>query len=231
MLGWFGAIGYVVLPRRRGRLPDPHLGVRLCRPRRLVRGLPDRPGHRAQARRARAPRGSGRFATWNLGSSRVDPSHTDDHTDHDAADKSGGRVVLWLLLGLGLLIGGAYVGAHYAAADKVARGTTVSGVSIGGHPQAEAAERLQAGLADRVSGPIEATIDGKPVSVDPTAAGIAVDYEASVAEAGGERSWDPVRLWNYFTGGQEFEAEVTVDDAAFATALAGLDEAVRRSAP
>ena len=31
---------------------------------------------------------------------------------------------------------------------------------------------------------------------------------ASVAEAGGEESWDPVRLWNYFTGGEAFEAEV-----------------------
>ena len=148
----------------------------------------------------------------------------DDPTDSTATEKSGGRVVLWLLLGLGLLIGGAYVAAHYAAADKVARGTTVSGVSIGGHPQAEAAQRLQAGLAERVSGPIEATIGGLPVNVDPSTAGIAVDYDASVAEAGGENSWDPVRLWNYFTGGEDFEAEVTVDETAFAQTLASLDE-------
>ena len=146
------------------------------------------------------------------------------HDDDAAADRSGGRVVVWLLLGLGLLIGGAYVGAHFAAADKVARGTTVSGVSIGGHPQAEAAQRLQAGLAERVSGPIGATIEGKAVSIDPTAAGISVDYDASVAEAGGERSWDPVRLWHHFTGGEDFEAEVVVDETAFAATLAGLDE-------
>jgi vancomycin resistance protein YoaR len=147
------------------------------------------------------------------------------HHDDDAArDKSGGRVILWLVLGLALLIGGAYAAAHYAAADKVPRGTTVSGVKIGGHPKEEAAQRLQAGLAARVSGPIEATIDGKPASVDPAAAGIAVDYEASVSEAGGERSWDPARLWNYFTGGDQLEAEVTVDEAAFAQAVAGLDE-------
>ena len=150
-------------------------------------------------------------------------THTDDHTDDVSADKAGGRVVLWLLLGLGLLIGGAYVAAHYVADGKVARGTTVSGVSIGGHPQAEAAQRLQAGLAERVSGPIEATIDGKAVSVDPSAAGIAVDYDASVAEASGDNGWDPVRLWNYFTGGEDFEAEVTVDETAFAQTLASLD--------
>ena len=144
--------------------------------------------------------------------------------DDVAPDKSGGRVVVWLLLGLGLLVGGAYVAAHYAAADKVARGTTVSGVSIGGHPQAEAAQRLQAGLAERVSGPIEATIGGSLVSVDPSSAGLAVDYAASVAEAGGASTWDPVRLWNYFTGGEDFEAEVTVEDTAFAATLATLDE-------
>ena len=148
---------------------------------------------------------------------------SDARTDSPTADKSGGRVVLWLLLGLGLLIGGAYVAAHYAAADKVARGTTVSGVSIGGHPQTEAAQRLQAGLAERISGPIEATIDGKAASVDPGAAGISVDYDASVAEAGGERSWDPVRLWNYYTGGEDFEAEVIVDETAFAQTLTSLD--------
>ena len=132
----------------------------------------------------------------------------------DTQDKAGGRVVLWLLLALLVVFGGLYVAAHYAAGDKVPRGTTVSGVSIGGHPQAEAADRLQAGLADQVSAPVEATVDGTPVTVEATEAGLAVDYEASVAEAGGEESWDPVRLWNYFTGGDDLEAVVTVDEAA-----------------
>ncbi len=148
------------------------------------------------------------------------PPNVNDET----ADTAGGRVVVVLVLILGLIFAAAYTGAHYAAGDKVPRGTTVSGVSIGGHPQAEAAERLQAGLADRVSGPIEATVEGQPVSVDPSAAGIGVDYDASVAAAGGKRSWNPVRLWNYFTGGQDFEAEVTVDEDAFAKALVGLNE-------
>ena len=138
-------------------------------------------------------------------------------------DKAGASVVVWLLLGLVVLFGGLYVAAHYVAEDKVPRNTTVSGVRIGGHPQAEAAQRLQAGLAEKVQRDIAATIEGQPVALDPVRLGLEVDYDASVAEAGGERSWDPVRLWNYFTGGDELEAQVRVDTAAFNAYLAELD--------
>ena len=145
-------------------------------------------------------------------------------TSEQPRDKAGASVVVWLLLGLVVLFGGLYVAAHYVAGDKVPRNTTVSGVRIGGHPQAEAAQRLEAGLADKVNRDIATTVEGQPVAIAPAQAGLGVDYEASVAEAGGEESWDPVRLWNYFTGGDAFEAEVVVDDTAFETYLAGLDE-------
>lgn len=139
-------------------------------------------------------------------------------------EKAGARVVLWLLLGLGVIFGGAYAAAHYVAGDKVPRGTTVAGVRIGGHPQDEAAERLRAGLAERVARPIETTVDGTAVSVDPAAAGLRVDYEASVADAGGEESWDPQRLWDYFTGGDASDATLAVDTAAYDAWLATMDE-------
>ena len=145
-------------------------------------------------------------------------------TDGKPRDKAGASIVVGLLFALVLLFGGLYVAAHYLAADKVPRNTTVSGVRIGGHPQAEAAQRLQAGLADKVARDIATTIDGTAVAIDPAAAGLQVDYDGSVAEAGGEDSWDPVRLWNYFTGGDTFEARTTVDDATYNAYLAGLDE-------
>jgi vancomycin resistance protein YoaR len=154
-------------------------------------------------------------------------SDWEDRTFSNAADgeeKAGGRLVLLLLLGLAVLLGALYVGAWAIAGDNVPRGTTVSGVSIGGHPQDQAAERLQAGLADRVNEPIEVLIDGNRVQVEPARAGLSVDYDASVAEAGGERSWDPSRLWDYFTGGDDLEAVVEVDDTAFDALVARLDK-------
>lgn len=145
-------------------------------------------------------------------------------SDGQPREKAGAKVVVWLLFGLAVLFGGLYVAAHYVAGDKVPRGTTVSGVRIGGHPQAQAAEVLRAGLAEKVARDIATTIEGQPVAIDPAAAGLGVDYDASVAEAGGEESWDPVRLWNYFTGGEATEAVVTVDDATYNAYRATLDE-------
>ncbi|HEX5917283.1 MAG TPA: VanW family protein [Nocardioides sp.] len=149
---------------------------------------------------------------------------TNQTSDAQPRERAGAKVVLWLLLGLVVLFGGLYVAAHYVAGDKVPRNTTVAGVRIGGHPEDEAAERLRAGLADRVARDIATTIEGQQVAIDPAQAGLSVDYEASVAEAGGERSWDPVRLWDYFTGGEASEAEVEVDETTYNAFLAGLDE-------
>ena len=143
-----------------------------------------------------------------------DPKSPRPSSAEPSRDNAGARVVGWLLFALVVVFGGAFVAAHFVAGDKVPRGTTVSGVHIGGHPQAEAAQALQAGLADRVDRPIEVTVEGKTTTIEPHAVGLSVDYAASVAEAGGKQSWDPVRLWNYFTGGDELQAEVSVDGKA-----------------
>ena len=139
-------------------------------------------------------------------------------------ERAGGRLVLMVVLGLGLLLGGAYAAAYYNAGDKVPRGTTVSGVEVGGLTPADAATTLEQGLADRVAEPIAVSVGGDTVPVDPAEAGLGVDHEASVAEAGGGTSWAPGRLWDYYTGGDDLEAVVTVDDAAMAEALTAIEE-------
>ncbi|CAI9409554.1 VanW family protein [Nocardioides sp. T2.26MG-1] len=143
-----------------------------------------------------------------------------------AREKEGGKVVLLVLAGLVVLFAGAYVAVYLAAGDKVPRGTTVAGVEVGGRTPDAAEKALRAGLADRVDRPIAVTVDGERSTVDPGEAGLSVDYAASVADAGGERSWSPGRLWDYWTGGDDLDAVVDVDDTAFATALDSLSEEV-----
>lgn len=127
-------------------------------------------------------------------------------------ERNGGRVVLLVLVGLALLAGGGYAAAYLAAGDKVPRGTSVAGVSIGGRTPAAAAQALESGLADRIDAPITVTVGDRTEAVEPADAGLSVDYVASVADAGGEQSWEPQRLWDYYTGGDDLDAVVNVDE-------------------
>ena len=128
-------------------------------------------------------------------------------------ENKGGKVVLLTVLGLVLLCGGLYVAAYLAAGDKVPRGTTGAGVDIGGRDAEDAEKALRAGLADREDRAITVTHDGETVRLVPDEVGLAVDYAASVAAAGGEQSWDPGRLWDYWTGGDDLDAVIEADGA------------------
>lgn len=139
-------------------------------------------------------------------------------------ENRGGRVVLFLLLGLALLFGGAYVAAYYTAGDNVPRGTTVAGVDVGGRTPERAAEALRAGLADRELQTITLTVGDAEREIRARQAGLGVDHEESVADAGAGRSWRPGRLWNYFTGGDDLDAVITVDEARLDSLFDSLDE-------
>jgi vancomycin resistance protein YoaR len=93
-----------------------------------------------------------------------------------------------------------------------AHGTLAMAKARGAH--AKAVDELSSGT--RVTHPWD----------DPAAAGLAVDYDASVAAAGGSRSWAPERLWAYYTGGEELPPVVTVDQDAMHAALVDLTEQV-----
>ncbi len=134
-------------------------------------------------------------------------------------EKAGGKVVALLLLGLAVLFAGLYLTAYLVADDRIPRGTTVAGVDVGGQTAPEAAETLRTELDDRDEEPIPVSVDGAETSVDPTEAGLSVDFEASAEAAGGGRSWSPVRLWEYFTGGDEVAPVLEVDRSALAQEL------------
>ena len=64
----------------------------------------------------------------------------------------------------------------------------------------------------------------------PAAAGLSVDYEASVAAAGAQRSWSPAWLWDYYDGGDDLDAVVAVDTQVRETFLTELAAETRTPA-
>ena len=134
--------------------------------------------------------------------------------------------LVWLG-GLGLLAaGGAYVVAVLVAGDDLPRGTTIAGVPVGGLTRSEAADRLDDDLAEPASAAIEVTVDGRSQEVEPGEAGLSVDVAASVAQVTGGSRWSPTTLWDRFTGGDDLDAVVEVDDEQLTSYLASLDDQV-----
>ncbi len=129
------------------------------------------------------------------------------------------RVITALVVGLVVLFGGLYVAGYLFTGEKVPRGTTVAGVDIGGLRPSAAVTTLEKELGPRAEAPIVVAADGRRSRIDPDQAGLAVDYEATVEQAGGGRSWDPARMWDFFTGGDELDPVLTVDDASFDRAV------------
>jgi vancomycin resistance protein YoaR len=129
------------------------------------------------------------------------------------------RVIPWLLFGLVVLFGGLYVAGYLATSDRVPRGTTVSGVAIGGLKPASAEVKLAAEIDQQRKSPIVVTaLDGRGRIV-PARAGLDVDVRASVQQAGGGRSWHPGRIWASLTGGDDFAAVTAVDRSALREAV------------
>ena len=131
----------------------------------------------------------------------------------------GAKAALVAVGAVAVLAGGAYAAAGALASDRVPRGTTVAGVEVGGQTPEEARRTLSLRLENRVDAPISVTVDGETASVTPSEAGMALDLDATVEAAGAGDSWAPDRLWDYWTGGDEVEPVVTVDEDAMASTI------------
>lgn len=139
-------------------------------------------------------------------------------------ERAGLSVVVVVVLLLGVLTGAGYVAAHAAAGDRVPRGTTISGVAVGGLTRDAAIARLQAAFAARARTPItlaatDATGADRTVTIRPAQVGLGIDPVASVDRTAPVRSWRPQRLWDYFGGAGRLDAVATVDTGRLAARI------------
>lgn len=131
--------------------------------------------------------------------------------------------VIGALLGAILVAAAAlYVIGYFMAGENLPRNATIAGVAVGGLTPQQATERLHAELGPVAERPILVTIGDTEDQIEPVAAGMTVDYAASIAKAGGERSFDPRQIWRVLTGGGPLDPEIIVDEQKVAATVAEL---------
>ncbi|NNH07550.1 vanomycin resistance protein VanB, partial [Cellulomonas fimi] len=131
------------------------------------------------------------------------------------------KPLLVVAIVLVVLVGG-YVGASYALGDRVPNGATVAGVDIGGLTSQDAVARLEESLADASTEPIPVEAQDVQATIDPAAAGLTFDPQATVDGLTGVRLAEPARLWRHVVGAGETTPVTSVDDAALESAVEGL---------
>ena len=134
------------------------------------------------------------------------------------------RASLWAGGGVLAILVGGYAAGYALAGENLPRNTVIDGVAVGGMPAPAAEAKLREMLADRAAAPLRVTAGEYTHTTTAAEAGLTVDYPASVAQARGGASYDPLTIINVLFGGREVPAVVDVDQAkldAVVAAIAG----------
>ena len=131
------------------------------------------------------------------------------------------KVALWAGIGV-VVLAGLYTGAQWFYSDKVPPETTVAGVEVGGLDRTSAVSALEKGLGGRAKEPITLQAGEATTTLDPAAAGLAFDAQATADELT-SFSMSPVQLWKQLFGGEEELPVTTVDKTKLAAQVAEVE--------
>lgn len=121
----------------------------------------------------------------------------------------------------------------YTHVDRVYQGVRVAGVEVGGMTEAEARAEIEAAFGSYLGQPLELTFEGETFTVVPSAAGIALDVDATVDAAmavGREGSvWSRSRTWSRtLLRGSEVPASLSVNEAQLDRSLMRFSDEIAR---
>ncbi|OZD63252.1 VanW family protein [Rhodococcus sp. 06-1460-1B] len=142
--------------------------------------------------------------------------------EHDAS----GSTPPWKKIAIGTgavvaVLGLLYAADWIASSDRVPRGVAVAGIEVGGKSHSDAEAVLRAELGPRAEEPIQVGIDDRQVEVLPAAAGLGVDWNATLDRAGTQPINPITRLTSLF-GSREIGVVSTTDEQALSVAIDGL---------
>ncbi|WP_459076336.1 VanW family protein [Streptomyces nanhaiensis] len=165
-----------------------------------------------------------------LRSSLADPPA--DITDATPAGRRRiDRVALVTGAAVGVGFGGLYLLGLLAGDDDVPAGTRVSGVDIGGLSRSQAREKLDGSLGGAWSEPVKVRVGDSTATIHPSAAGLALDSEETVARAAQAGSDPFTVIGRLFTSGdREVDPVVRVDETKARATLARMAKTHDRKA-
>jgi vancomycin resistance protein YoaR len=153
---------------------------------------------------------------------RIDPVDTGDSGGRRPG--RGRRRVLLVAAAVGAL--GLLYGADLLlSSGSMPRGVTVAGVGVGTMSLADAEERLRSEIGARIGGPIPVTVGDARGEIDPTAAGLSVDWAGTVDRAA-EQPLNPITRISSFFSGREVGVVTIADPTALGQALEQLGPVV-----
>jgi vancomycin resistance protein YoaR len=162
-------------------------------------------------------------------SAAAPPRTPPDGSETVPTDRPRRRRRLPLLVGAAvvLLLALLYVGDLVLSSGSVPRGVTVAGVPVGGLNLVDAEQELRAAIEPRSTQPVEVTVGEVSSQIDPTTAGLTVDWAGTLARAG-EQPLNPItRVTSFFTQ-REIGVATAADRDALGPALAELGPIVDR---
>ena len=127
----------------------------------------------------------------------------------------------WIAGGALVLAAAGTYGTGYAlAGHNLPRNTTIAGVPVGGVDSATATQKLRQAMQAKADAPITLSADGRSAALEPAQAGLSVDYQASVEQAGAGKSLAPTHIWKVLRGGGPMEPVVRTDEQRLKAAVA-----------
>ncbi len=132
-----------------------------------------------------------------------------------------------ILIGLAVvaILIALYVAAIVVTGGGVRAGTTVNGVNIGGLSREEAVSALEDSVGKVAAKPLKVRAGEQQLQVDPVAAGLTFDAEATVEQASG-RTLNPFAMIGSLAGTHQLDPVITVDSAKLTSQVAQLATAV-----
>lgn len=146
-------------------------------------------------------------------------------SDGDEPGRHWGRR---LVLGLVAVAAVLYVGGYVLTGSRMPANATIGGVDVSGKSPSAARDAVDRALTPNVDREIVLMDGGTEFRIKPRSAGLALDLDRSISDAGGERSWKPADITGLFFGDHASDPALDVDDAKLQSAIGTIGETVNR---